>query len=57
MELMSALNSEERDAAQEIQKAIKKNQQPTGTVIPMRRKSAPTADDLKKNANWFKDLI
>lgn len=56
-ELLSALNSKERGTAKEIQKQIKKNQQPTGTVIPMRKKSAPTADDLKKNANWFKDQI
>jgi hypothetical protein len=56
-ELLSSLNSKERSAVEEIQKHIKKNRQPTGTVIPLRRKSAPTADDLKRNANWFKNQI
>ena len=56
-ELMSALNSDERNAAKEIQKQIQKRQKPSGAVIPMRKISAPTAEDLKNNANWFKDQI
>ena len=56
-QLMSALTADERRAAKEIQKTITKKEKQAGKVIPLRKKTVLTADDLKKNANWFKDQL
>lgn len=56
-EVRSALNGEERKALRDIEREISKPQKKRGEVVPLRRKAAPTAEDLKKNANWFKEQI
>jgi hypothetical protein len=57
-ELMASLNGEERKAVCEIERDLKKEKKQLGDVVPIRKKKVPlTADDLKKNANWFKDQI
>lgn len=56
-ELKSSLNSDERQALEAIQWSINKSKKQPGEVVPIRKKAALTADDLKKNANWFKDQI
>jgi hypothetical protein len=56
-ELKASLTEAERKAVQEIQRSIKKTPKSLGEVVPIRKKKvAPTADDLKNNANWFKNL-
>lgn len=56
-ELESSLTSEERQALKTIQKESNKTKNKSGKVLPIRKKSAPTADDLKQNANWYKDQL
>lgn len=56
-EVRSALNGEERKALQDIERGISKSKKARGEVVPLRRKAAPTAEDLKRNANWFKEHI
>ncbi|ADE11335.1 hypothetical protein [Sideroxydans lithotrophicus] len=56
-EIRSALSGNERDALREIERKSTKPQKKHGEVVPLRRKAAPTAEDLKRNANWFKDQI
>lgn len=56
-ELKSSLNSNERESLKKIQHDMNKTKKTPGTVIPLKRKSTPTAEELKKNANWFKDQL
>lgn len=57
-ELRSALTKEEREALKQIERGNKSNKKQTGKVVPLRKKkSAPTAEDLKNNANWFKSQL
>lgn len=56
-ELMSSLNSKERQTFEKIKNELNKTKKAQGKVLPLRKKAALTADDLKKNANWFKDQI
>lgn len=57
-EIRASLNGLERKALEEIQRDIKKHQKPLGEVVPLqKKKTSPTADDLKKNNNWFRDQI
>lgn len=56
-ELEASMNAEERKALQAFEKTQKKGEKTGGTVTPIKRKPVPTAEDLKNNANWFKDLL
>lgn len=57
-EIRASLNGAERKALEEIQRDIKKTKKQLGEVVPLRKKkTSPTADDLKKNNNWFRDQI
>lgn len=57
-EIRASLNGAERKALDEIQRDIMKPSKPLGEIVPLRKKkTAPTADDLKRNNNWFKDQI
>lgn len=57
-ELRSSMNKEERVALQQIERDIKRDNRKTAKVLPLRKKKlAPTAEDLKNNANWFKDQL
>lgn len=56
-EVRSALNNEERKALHDIEQSVNKPKKTRGEVVPLRRKAAPTAKDLQRNANWFKEQI
>lgn len=57
-EIRASLNGDERKALEEIQRDIKKTKNPLGEIVPLRKKkTSPTADDLKRNNNWFRDQI
>lgn len=56
-EIRSALNGDERDALHEIERKNIKPNKKHGEVVPLRKKVALTAEDLKRNANWFKQQI
>lgn len=56
-EIRSALNGDERDALHGIERENRKPDKKRGSVVPLRKKVAPTAEDLKRNANWFKEQI
>jgi hypothetical protein len=56
-EIRSALNSDEREALQGIERENNKPHKKHGAVVPLRKKVAPTAEDLKRNADWFKQQI
>lgn len=56
-ELRSALNGEEMKTLRDIERGVGKSQKKRGEVVPLRRNAALTAEDLKRNANWFKDQL
>lgn len=56
-ELISSLNFKERQALKGIKKEMNITKKSHGEVLSLRKRSSLTADDLKKNANLFKDQI
>lgn len=54
-ELKSALTGEERREVEEMERSLNTGKRASGEVAPLRKKAAPTADELKRNANWFRD--
>ncbi len=56
-ELESSLNGEERKALREIERVAKKSNSKSGEIVPIRRKTVLTADELKKSADWFKGQL
>jgi len=56
-ELESALTGSERRKIREIRNGEFKKTKTSGKVVPIGRKASPTAEDLKRNANWYRDQI
>lgn len=56
-ELMGSLTADERKAAKAIEKTIKLPQGKPGKVVSLQKNSKPTSEELKQNANWFKNNL
>lgn len=56
-ELKAALTGAERRKVAEIEGSLKTRKRAPGEVVPLRQKTAPTADELKHNANWYRDQV
>lgn len=55
--LRGGLTEMERSAVVTIEKEIGKRREGTGAVIPLKKRDSATANELKQNANWFKDNL
>lgn len=56
-EVRSALNDQEKRALRDIERGNSEPKKKRGEVVPLRKRVALTAEDLKRNANWFKQQI
>lgn len=54
-ELKAALTAEERREVVEIERSLNTRKRAPGEVVPLRKKKTLTADELKHNANWYRD--